>query len=48
MVDGELHELELAVLMEAATELDVPSTALREHLMGLRGGGTLVPRIRKA
>jgi len=46
MVDGELHELELAVLMEAASELDVPAKALREHLLDLRGGGTLVPAVR--
>ena len=48
MADGELHEQEFNVLMEAATLLKVPVTDLRDHLKSLRCGGTLVPPIRNA
>ncbi len=48
MADGELHELEFKVLMEAAEQLKVPQAQLRDHLRTLRCGGTLVPPVRIA
>jgi len=48
MADGELHEMEFNVLMEAAVELKVPQAELRDHLKSLRCGGTLVPPVRQA
>ena len=47
MVDGELHERELQLLLEAARRLGVPGPALREHLRKLRGAGPLAPAVRK-
>ncbi len=45
MVDGEMHQLELEVLTEAARRLHIPRGRFRQHLAGLRAGPESVPPV---
>lgn len=45
LADGELHDAELQVLMDAARKLQIPRGEVRRHLGHLRCGGTLVPPV---
>jgi uncharacterized tellurite resistance protein B-like protein len=47
MADGELHPTELDILLKAAVMLDIDEETLRDHLRSLKGGGTLVPAVRR-